>query len=61
MKNHIFLMLVHKEPKLFSRIIKQLEKENHFFIVYVDKKTTDFQQYIDAVKDFPNVFFLRIE
>lgn len=58
MKNHVFLMLVHKEPSLFSRIIRKLEKENHYFIVNVDNKTTDFPQYLDAVKNLPNVFFL---
>lgn len=54
--------MVHKCPKLFSRIVHCLAKENHYFFVHVDKNykgcITDFS---DEVRDVRNVIFIHRE
>ena len=59
MKNHAFLILAHKQPKLLARILKVLEKENHFFFIHVDKKTPNIDEYIHASNGISNVYFLH--
>ena len=59
MKKHAFLILAHKQPKLLARILRILEKENHFFFIHVDKKTSNIEHYINESKDIRNVFFLH--
>lgn len=59
MLQHAFLMMVHKRPELFSRIVHVLAAPNHYFFVHVDKKTTDFDRYAELVKDVPNVVFTK--
>ena len=57
MLQHAFLMMVHKSPELFSRIVHILAAPNHYFFVHIDKKTKDYEQYKEAVKDVTNVIF----
>lgn len=57
MLRHAFLMMVHKEPELFGRIVHVLAGVNHHFFVHIDKKVSDIEPYREAVKDVPNVTF----
>lgn len=59
MLNHAFLMMVHKSPELFGRIVRRLAQSNHFFFVHIDKKTAHFDSYKEAVRDVANVVFIE--
>lgn len=58
MLNHAFLIMVHKSPKLFARIVNVLAQANHYFFVHVDAKADDFDRFKNAVSDVPNVIFI---
>lgn len=58
MLNHAFLMMVHKSPELFSRIVHILAKENHYFFVHIDKKSNNYQEFVKAVNDIDNIVFI---
>ena len=59
MKNHAFLLPVHKQPNLVARIINVLQADNHYFFVHVDKKVTNYNDFVEACKDMKNVMFVR--
>ena len=59
MKNHAFLLMVHKQPNLMGRIIRVLAKENHHFFIHVDKKVKRMDEFVDAVKNVHNVHFAK--
>lgn len=59
MKNHAFLMPVHKQPNLVARIITSLQADNHYFFIHVDKKVTNYDDFVEACKDLKNVVFVR--
>lgn len=58
MLQHAFLMMVHRSPELFGRIVHILAKENHHFFVHVDKKVKNFSDYERAVSDVEGVTFI---
>lgn len=58
MKNHAFLILAHKQPQLLARILRVLEKENHYFFVHIDRKYPDLDDFISACVDISNTCFL---
>lgn len=58
MKQHAFLMMVHKQPLLFGRIIKILAASNHHFYAHIDSKFGDISAFKEAVKGIDNVHFI---
>lgn len=58
MLQHAFLMMVHKSPELFGRIVHILAKENHHFFVHIDKKAHNFSEYKNIVSNVKNVTFI---
>lgn len=58
MLEHAFLMMVHKSPELFGRIVHILAKDNHHFFINVDKKTANIDDFKQAVRDVKNVTFI---
>lgn len=58
MKNHAFVILSHKQPKLLGRIVNVLKSENHYFFINVDKKHIDFLEFKNEVEG-ENVTFFR--
>ncbi len=58
MLQHAFLMMVHKSPELFGRIVHILAKENHHFFIHIDKKVSNFLDYKTIVDDVDNVTFI---
>lgn len=59
MKNHVFLFQIHKEPKLVARILKRLEAENHYFIVNIDKKCENSDEFKKELEGIGNVIYNR--
>lgn len=59
MKNHAFLILAHKQPKLLARILRILEKDNHFFFINVDKKNERISDFKESCNDINNVRFIE--
>lgn len=57
MPNHAFLIMAHKSPELFGRIVKMLARPNHFFFVHIDAYTANFGVFKKAVSDIDNVVF----
>jgi len=58
MLQHAFLIMVHKSPELFGRIVHILARENHHFFVHLDRKTKDEEKFMNAVADVNNVHFV---
>ena len=58
MKCHAFLYQVHKQPQLLRRILKVLEKENHYFFINIDAKVKDAKSFDDALRDIKNVVYM---
>lgn len=56
MINHAFLLLVHNQPNLLRRLLKQLENSNHHFFIHVDKRA-DKASFEIALSDISNVHF----
>lgn len=59
MKIHAFLVIAHKQPKLFGRILQLLSAPNHHFFIHIDAKVEIFEEYTDSVKGINNVHFLK--
>lgn len=57
MKKHVFLIQAHKQPELLERIIKRLYSENHFFIINVDEKTKNYNDFVRILSQYGNVSF----
>lgn len=58
MKNHAFLFQIHKQPSLVSRILRILEKENHYFFINIDEKVKEKRLFYDALSGIKNVVFM---
>jgi hypothetical protein len=58
MKTHAFLILAHKQPQLLARIMKVLEKSNHYFFVHVDAKT-NIDDFITSTDGIKNLHFIE--
>ena len=58
MKQHAFIFQVHKQPELFSRIVRRLDSGNHHFFVNVDAKVKNPNDFESSVKDVANVHFM---
>lgn len=48
MKNHAFIIPVHKQPELLGRIIKNLDKENHHFFIHVSGQVKNYDSFVKA-------------
>jgi len=59
MKNHAFLIPVHKQPKLLHRLLKVLENSNHYFYISIDAKTGNYNEFVDILKDIHNIHILE--
>lgn len=59
MKNHAFIMPVHKQPKLLARIINILQSENHYFFVHVCGQVENYHEFVDTCKGLKNVVFVK--
>lgn len=59
MENKIaILILVHKKPNQFARLVNSLKDERFDLFVHVDKKS-DIHQFEDVVKNNLNVYFVK--
>lgn len=58
MKNHAFLFQIHKQPNLVRRILKILEKENHYFFINIDEKVKDKNSFYELFSDIQNIVFM---
>jgi len=58
MKNHAFLMAVHKQPKLLRRIIERLSASNHYFFINVNARLSNFDEFVNELNGISNVVFL---
>lgn len=58
MKNHAFLFQIHKQPSLVKRILKVLEKENHYFFINIDNKVKDKKSFYDELSGIKNVIYM---
>lgn len=58
MKNHAFLMPVHKQPSLVARIIREQQAPNHHFFVHVSGQVNNYVEFVSACKDLNNVYFV---
>ena len=61
MKNHVFLLQVHKTPLLLRRILKRLQGSNHYFCINIDAKVRDVDIFYDNLKDIENIIFISNE
>ena len=59
MKNHAFIIPVHKSPRLLARSLSILESPNHFFFIHVDAKVKNYKSFVDACSGIKNVFFVK--
>ena len=61
MKNHAFLVIVHKQPKLLARTLSILEASNHHFFINVDAKSNCFSELYNMIggAKIQNVHFLK--
>lgn len=55
MKNHCFLILAHKQPELLRRIVSVLASPNHYFVINVDSKCKNIQEFYDKLDGISNV------
>ena len=55
MQNHLFMLQVHKDPKLMERILHHLAAPNHYFVVNVDAKTKNADDFLKVLESVPNV------
>lgn len=55
MKNHCFLILAHKQPELLRRIVSILAAPNHYFVINVDSKYKNIQEFKDKLSGIANV------
>lgn len=53
-----FLIFGHEYPECLHQLIKKLWHKNFTFLVHIDKKSTKYVQYENALKEFNNVVFL---
>lgn len=49
MKNHAFLIIAHKQPKLLARTLSVLEASNHHFFINVDAKSSCFSEFYNMI------------
>lgn len=61
MDNHIFLFQVHKQPKLFERILSHLEAPNHYFAINIDRKSTATVEFQNIIKNSNNIIYISNE
>lgn len=61
MKNHAFLILAHKQPKLLARALSALSASNHHFFINVDGKSNNYDEFVELIgkSNIPNVHFLE--
>lgn len=61
MKNHAFLIIAHKQPKLLARTLSVLEASNHHFFINVDAKSSCFSEFYNMIGGgkIQNVHFLK--
>ena len=61
MKNHAFLIIAHKQPKLLARTLSVLEASNHHFFINVDAKSSCFSEFYALIGGgkIQNVHFLK--
>lgn len=60
MKQHAFLIMVHKQPALLGRSLKILAAPNHHFFIHVDSKVGGgISLYKDATSNIDNVHFVN--
>lgn len=59
MKNHAFLILVHKQPELLGRILKVLSTDNHHFYINVDAKNNNYELFRKETEGIANVNYLH--
>lgn len=59
MKNHAFLIIAHKQPKLLGRIVKLLEAENHYIFIHIDKRNKEIDRFKAEVNGISNVYFTQ--
>lgn len=59
MKNHAFIMPVHKQPRLLARIIKVLQSDNHYFFVHVSGQVENYNEFVEACSELKNVNFVK--
>lgn len=57
MKNHAFLIIAYKQPRLLKRIVEVLNSPNHFFFIHIDGKTNNYNVFKQLLSNFPNVHF----
>lgn len=55
MKNHCFLILAHKQPDLLRRILSVLAAPNHYFVINVDSKYKNIQEFRNKLCGIANV------
>lgn len=59
MKNHAFIIPVHKQPRLLARIISVLQSQNHYFFIHVDGNSQEYTQFVKECQKFNNVNFVN--
>lgn len=59
MKNHVFIILAHKDPCLLARTINILSKSNHYFFIHLDGKARDCDLYKSWFTALTNIFFIE--
>lgn len=59
MKNHAFILPVHKQPMLLARILRILESPNHYFFIHVNKRVKEYEDFQRALADISNVTFVK--
>lgn len=59
MKNHAFLIPVHNQPGLLERIVSNIWAPNHYFIINVDAKCNNQDEFRSLLRRYSNVFFVN--
>lgn len=57
-EKHVFLMQVHKEAKMFERILNKLVSPNHYFAINIDIKSREYEPLMKIAKSFDNVIYV---
>lgn len=59
MKNHAFIMPVHKQPKLLARIVNILQAKNHYFFIHVSGQADNYHEFVAEMGEANNVIFVK--
>ena len=51
MKQHAILIETHANVDLLGRVLKKMEAENHYFFIHVDKKTSNYNEFLALKSD----------